>query len=228
MAIPNRWVIAANPPRVLDGPRLSPVNGHMYYLLEASSWIAAETEAKALGGHLATLQTATEQAWILGAFGELGGVARDLWIGMYDLDPNNNAGDPISRRGEFGWASGQPVTYQNWKVGAPDNMGGLEFYSVLGSSKSDAPGFWNDAADSPTGRAVFGVVETVFDGEPAVVAGPIVSPINGHEYLLLNDASWTKAETKAIALGGHLAASTGRDVGRQELRRACRRGIEAA
>ena len=38
----------------------------------------------------------------------------------------------------------------------------------------------------------------------AVIAGPIVNPATGHEYLLLDAASWTNAERAAVALGGHL------------------------
>lgn len=38
----------------------------------------------------------------------------------------------------------------------------------------------------------------------AVVAGPIVNPANGHEYSLLQAATWADAEAEAIALGGHL------------------------
>lgn len=38
----------------------------------------------------------------------------------------------------------------------------------------------------------------------AVIAGPILNPATGHEYLLLAPASWTNAERAAAALGGHL------------------------
>ncbi len=37
-----------------------------------------------------------------------------------------------------------------------------------------------------------------------VMAGPIVNPANGHEYFLLQAASWADAEAEAITLGGHL------------------------
>jgi hypothetical protein len=38
-----------------------------------------------------------------------------------------------------------------------------------------------------------------------VIAGPITNPANGHTYYLLSPSPWTKAETEAISLGGHLA-----------------------
>ena len=38
----------------------------------------------------------------------------------------------------------------------------------------------------------------------AIAAGPIVNPANGHQYYLLNPNTWSGAEARAIALGGHL------------------------
>jgi hypothetical protein len=38
-----------------------------------------------------------------------------------------------------------------------------------------------------------------------IVAGPIVSPVNGHAYYLLSRQTWTTAEAEAASLGGHLA-----------------------
>ena len=38
-----------------------------------------------------------------------------------------------------------------------------------------------------------------------ILAGPIVNPTNGHEYYLLDQASWTASETEAEAMGGTLA-----------------------
>jgi hypothetical protein len=41
--------------------------------------------------------------------------------------------------------------------------------------------------------------------QAAVIAGPVTNPANGHTYYLLSPGTWTKAETEAIKLGGHLA-----------------------
>lgn len=38
-----------------------------------------------------------------------------------------------------------------------------------------------------------------------VISGPIVNPSNNHTYYLLEPATWTASEAKAITLGGHLA-----------------------
>lgn len=47
-----------------------------------------------------------------------------------------------------------------------------------------------------------------------VIGGPIANPANGHNYLLLDAASWTASEAEAITLGGHLA--TINDAGEQD------------
>jgi hypothetical protein len=39
-------------------------NGHTYYLLETSNWMDAESQAIALGGHLATVSSKSENDWI--------------------------------------------------------------------------------------------------------------------------------------------------------------------
>lgn len=43
-------------------------------------------------------------------------------------------------------------------------------------------------------------------GETAPLLGPIINPISGHTYFLLEETTWQEAETEAMALGGHLVA----------------------
>jgi len=38
----------------------------------------------------------------------------------------------------------------------------------------------------------------------AVILGPVVNPANGHQYFLLDDATWQGGEAEAVTLGGHL------------------------
>ncbi len=41
---------------------------------------------------------------------------------------------------------------------------------------------------------------------PTILAGPVPNPHNGHLYYLLESASWTASEARAVELGGHLVA----------------------
>ena len=69
---------------LLTGPVVNPANNHTYYLLAESPWQAAEAEAVALGGHLATINDQAEQDWMFSNFGYDGGTNHSLWIGFND------------------------------------------------------------------------------------------------------------------------------------------------
>ena len=47
-------------------------NAHTYYLLEAGSWTESEATAVSLGGHLATINDAAENQWIVDTFAGTG------------------------------------------------------------------------------------------------------------------------------------------------------------
>ncbi len=84
----------------------------MYYLLASNTtWTVAEDVANQLGGHLVTINDAAEDAW-LASLGWANG--RSLWIGLNDAAVSN----------VFVWASGQPVTYTNWRPDEPNNGNG--------------------------------------------------------------------------------------------------------
>jgi hypothetical protein len=56
-------------------------SGHTYLVTEGNlAWTAAESYAQGLGGHLATINDAAEQAWVQGRFGGL----LPVWIEMTD------------------------------------------------------------------------------------------------------------------------------------------------
>ena len=111
------------PPHLLAGPVVNPANGHRYYLLNPSTWVEAEAAAVTLGGHLATVRNDAEENWIYATFSGVGGTnqSRSLLIGLCDPDPLHNAVDPLVRRSEFTWVSGEPVTYTHWADGEPNN-----------------------------------------------------------------------------------------------------------
>lgn len=139
---------------VLSGPHFRSGSDHAYFLVQADGWVESEAEAGAFGGHLATVNDEAEQRWILDTFGALGG-SRSLWIGLRREDD-----------GVFRWVSGEPVTYENWLDGQPDNaLEGEGHVHLLnaGNEYGHPAGLWNDLANSntlfPTFNPISGVVE---------------------------------------------------------------------
>ena len=134
---------------------VNPDNGHTYYLLSNSTWTDAEAQAIALGGHLATVRSQTENAWIVQHWS----TNRSLWIGLNDA----------AQEGTFVWASGETATYRNWNSGEPNNGGGAlghaENYTyIYGANVSGKFGKWNDyenLSTVPPDPALYGVVEVV-------------------------------------------------------------------
>ena len=148
---------------VLAGPITNMANGHVYYLLRSTNYSRAIQIATNLGGHLAYINDATENSWILNTFGNYGGQARSLWIGLND----------IQEEGTFVWGSNQPAYYQNWAPGEPNSGGGFfpdEDYTMMWGIGSGADGMWNDAGDTSEAEAV---VELGEDSPPRQVAAAI-------------------------------------------------------
>lgn len=129
----------------LSPPIVNPANGHSYRLLSANSWTNAELRAIQAGGHLASITSPAEDAWVYSTFANYGGRGRELWIGLSDYAD-----------GTFQWANGDLVTYVNWAPNQPDNDHGREYYGhIFGPSMYPWPGKWNDWYLGPA----FGVVE---------------------------------------------------------------------
>jgi hypothetical protein len=130
---------------IVAGPITAPSTGHQYYLLAPSSWTAGEAAAIAMGGHLATIGSATENEFLRASVLGFDGQDRRGWIGLND----------VALEGTFVWTSGEPVTYTNWSPGEPNNSGGAENYVEMFGSN----GMWNDNRNLPTGLLVYPIVE---------------------------------------------------------------------
>ncbi len=128
----------------------SPVNGHFYGKTSQMSWTQAEAEAQRLGGHLATVRSAAENAWIAATFSS---GLEVVWIGLND----------VQTEGVFEWSSGEPVSFTNWNAGEPTNGLGIEDWVGLGLPWAGAGLFdrWNDNPDGPTsyGWPCYGLIE---------------------------------------------------------------------
>ena len=184
-------------------------NDHWYALSTRSEpGPNAEQEATGHGGHLASVGSANEQAFLEAAFLHGLNRVRPLWIGFSDE----------LTEGKFVWSSEEPVTYTDWLPGQPSNTNGDEDFTTLNWHFSSNPsdpslfGRWNDIStagySASAGSAVgpyYGIMEVAgAPSAPQPIAGPIVNPSNGHLYYLLGPGTWTDAESAAQALHGHL------------------------
>ncbi|MCA8980035.1 MAG: hypothetical protein H6831_10585 [Planctomycetes bacterium] len=140
---------------------VNPSNGKTYHLLRDSSWTDAQAAAVVLGGNLATVDDAVENAWIASTFGTFGGVNRQLWIGMTDQ----------LVEGTWTWVDGSAVGYTNWALNEPNDGAGGEDYGMI--DYHSATGEWNDLANLPVvgyWGPCYGVVE-VGAGGNSICAG---------------------------------------------------------
>ncbi len=139
------------------GPYWNPATSHYYYMLGSTDWVTSEQWAVALGGHLATVDTANEQNWVFDNFASYGGFNHNLWLGL-----TNTA----SATQPFIWSSGLTnITYTNWVTGQPLNPDGNHNYTgMLGETNLHA-GLWVLAttngfiSGSATTNKFYGVVE---------------------------------------------------------------------
>jgi len=154
---------------ILVAKTTNPANGHDYYLLNQSTWTAAESEAVSMGGHLATVRNAQENTFIYNTFAPhvpppTGTLHHWLAIGLKEFDDQS---------GWF-WRSGEPFVYSNWDPTQPDNNAG--FNENLGGIALPPlpPGLWHDVReDRPTVDLGWGVVEVI--PEPTTATAALVA-----------------------------------------------------
>ena len=144
---------------VLAGPFLNPANQHNYFLLDTGAWSEAEERANSLGGHLATIDNAAENTWVLNNVSRFdGNTTRICFIGFNDQ----------LVEGTFQWVDHGTSAYTNWDAGEPNNSGGVEHFAEMLAS-----GKWRDNDNTgTTGFTTFAIVEVPclgdFDGNGTV------------------------------------------------------------
>jgi hypothetical protein len=141
----------------VGGPTYNPANGHAYYLISEGGWSDAQAYAQSLGGHLATMNDASENAWVY-ANVNLGNASRNAWLGWNDADGN----------GTWTWISGEAVTFINWAPGEPNTP--THYYGHFFGPVN--PGQWNN---THIGEILYGIVEVV--PEPSSLAFVMLSGI---------------------------------------------------
>jgi hypothetical protein len=148
-------------------------NQHTYLVTPAPlSWQTARAYARSLGGHLVSINDASEQNFLATTYGP---AQQPCWIGLSDA----------ASEGVFVWDSGEPLGYADWCSGQPDDSGGAEDYVEIFSGGGSTP-CWNDAQSPGTGlEATRGIVELPhgvrvnFDGIAAnCAATPFPTPLS--------------------------------------------------
>jgi len=156
--------------QVVAGPIVNPANGHAYWLLAPNTWTSSESQAVALGGHLATINDQAEQDWVYAELGSYGGVNRELWIGFR----STTTPTPAS---EYSWVSGEPTTFTNWAAPEPnDPQFPPEPSLYVRVYFSDHPQYPRQWDNFPDFAGPSGVVETTVAGPVARFAYSPTSP----------------------------------------------------
>lgn len=89
---------------------------HWYAVIDSPGlkWTEAKAAAEALGGHLATITSAAENAFVF-ALAQATGDTVEHWLGGFQP-----AGSP-EPAGNWQWVTGEPFAYAGWATRQPDN-----------------------------------------------------------------------------------------------------------
>lgn len=116
-------------------------NGHTYQTINQSmSWEDAQKYCESLGGHLVTVTSNGENAYISTLAKDAG--RNCYWIGLF------------SKYGKWNWVTDEPVNYTNWTANEPNNFEkkGEVYAHLFGKpwkgSGSKYIGEWNDVSNS--------------------------------------------------------------------------------
>lgn len=113
------FVAAAAGQTVVQGPVMNPGNGCHYYVLEGGTWSQMQAKAEQLGGSLARVADAAENAWITANLSD--SQYRKLFIGLNDA----------AAEGTLAWSDGGRSAYRNWGVGQPANNAPNDYVALF-------------------------------------------------------------------------------------------------
>lgn len=132
-------------------------NQHLYLLFEIGpgatiTWLDAQNLARSVGGHLLTITSSEENAFILDSL-LTGSTATNGSIPLGFTD--------VVNEGIWGWITGEIGVdgrgsyFTNWAVGEPNDFGGGEDIGEIGVAAGNPTRTWNDGpADSPRFNAI--------------------------------------------------------------------------
>lgn len=120
------------------GTATFPSNGHGYLVVVAGTltWDVARTEAEKLGGHLATIGSAEENAFVWSLVRTTPGAFAQSTLGPWLGGRQSPEG--VEPDGGWGWITGEPWSFTAWVPGAPnEDRPGEDYLAVFGSLSAE-------------------------------------------------------------------------------------------
>ncbi len=171
-------------------------NGHIYSVYDyEASWTFCKTLCEAMGGHLVTINSAEEGAFVNGLIQN--GAKDAYWIGA-----TNYSDSATNQDGTWRWVTGEAFSYKKWYNGEPSSTGTKgtrEHWAEVRKSYSYS---WNDTSNTNKSNKGF-----IIEVEPAESDITVRAQYNGHEYVLIDrNTTWSEAQGYCLSLGGQLVA----------------------
>lgn len=128
-----------------NGATLCPSDGH-YYLLTpyGTTWAVAESTARRMGGHLATIRSAAQEDWLSNKFGPDGW----LWVGCRRTTPDS----------PWKWITGEATGMPIWEPERPESDPAKTCGVLILHEDAGKPP-WFGLANRPPDEAHFGIIE---------------------------------------------------------------------
>lgn len=125
-------------------------NGHKYELFDESmTWTEAKAYCENLGGHLVTINSADEQAFITSLTNSSS--KKNIWLGAELV--NNN----------YVWITNEEFSYTNWASGEPNNVFAMQNTIMMYTKNGNGTaGTWNDESKEGRDWSGYRVSETGF------------------------------------------------------------------
>ena len=151
-------------------------NGHRYDVMvngEGVAWTDARDRAVSMGGYLACITSAEEDAFVFGLAKSITGtfvVGSGPFLGGYQA---SNGSAPNA---SWSWVTGEPFTYAAWLPGNPSNDSGLEDYLHY---KDNLNPNWNDVLAYQWHVQSY-IVETPLPAPNLSIAATSATKLEGH------------------------------------------------
>jgi len=194
---------------VLEGPKVVARGNSLYAIVDGPSWTQAEANAVKLGGHLVTINDASENQWIVDEFEALEGkpnvspVAPNAgnWNGIYYIGINDIAVD-----GHLEWISGGDIVdFVNWgeygDYSWADAGYGNRNIGMISLHDGFAP--WMRSGKWGMGVEAEFIDRSGVDEVQGIAEIPFIRR-GDSAYVIVQGPTWEEAEKNAQALGGHL------------------------